>query len=48
MYLAEVEDFIEAVEKNYKPMNSGEEALKNFEIIQAAYRSQKTGKVVKL
>jgi predicted dehydrogenase len=46
MYLAEVEDFIDAVEKKRKPMNSGEEALKNFRIIQAAYRSQKTGKVV--
>jgi predicted dehydrogenase len=48
MYMAEVEDFIDAVEKGRKPMNSGEEALKNFRIIQAAYTSQKTGKVVKL
>jgi predicted dehydrogenase len=48
MYLAEVEDFIDAVEKKRKPMNSGEEALRNFQVIQAAYRSQKTGKVVKL
>jgi predicted dehydrogenase len=48
MYLAEVEDFIDAVEKKRRPMNSGEEALRNFQIIQAAYRSQKTGKVVKL
>jgi predicted dehydrogenase len=48
MYMAEVEDFIDAVGKKRKPMNSGEEALKNFAVIQAAYRSQKTGKVVKL
>jgi predicted dehydrogenase len=44
MYLAEVEDFIDAVENRRKPMNSGQEALKNFQIIQAAYRSQRTGK----
>lgn len=48
MYLAEVEDFIDAVEKKRKPMNSGEEALKNFLVIQAAYKSQKTGKTIKL
>jgi predicted dehydrogenase len=48
MYLAEVEDFIDAVEKKRMPMNSGKEALRNFQIIQAAYRSQKTGKVIKL
>jgi predicted dehydrogenase len=48
MYLAEVEDFIDAVEKKRRPMNSGEEALRNYQIIQAAYRSQKTGRVVKL
>jgi len=48
MYMAEVEDFIDAVENKRKPMNSGEEALKNFGIIQAAYKSQKTGKAVKV
>jgi predicted dehydrogenase len=48
MYLAEVEDFIDAVEKKRKPMNSGEEALENFLVIQAAYKSQKTGKTIKL
>jgi predicted dehydrogenase len=48
MYMAEVEDFIDSVENKRKPMNSGEEALKNFAIIQAAYKSQKTGKVVKV
>ncbi len=46
--MAEVEDFIDAVEKNRNPMNSGEEALKNFKIIQAAYLSQKKGKVVRV
>lgn len=48
MYMAEVDDFVDAVEKKRKPMNSGAEALKNFSIIQAAYKSQKTGKVVKV
>jgi predicted dehydrogenase len=48
MYMAEVEDFIDAVENKRTPMNSGEEALKNFDIIQAAYKSQKTGRVVKV
>ena len=48
MYMAEVEDFIDAVEKNRKPMNSGEEALKNFKIILAAYLSQKKGKAVRV
>ncbi len=48
MYMAEVEDFIDAVENNREPMNSGEEALENFRVIYAAYRSQETGKIVKL
>lgn len=48
MYMAEVEDFIDAVENSRKPMNSGEEALKNFKIIQAAYLSRKKGKVVRV
>jgi len=48
MYLAEVEDFIDAVKKKRKPMNSGEEALKNLKIILAAYESQKKGKTIHL
>ena len=48
MYMAEVEDFIDAVEKRRTPMNSGEEALKNFRIILAAYKSQKTGRAVRM
>ncbi len=48
MYRAEVEDFIDAVEKKRSPMNSGEEALKNFKIIQAAYKSQKKGMVIRV
>lgn len=48
MYLAEVEDFVESIKNKRKPMNSGEEALKNFKIILAAYKSQKTGKSVKV
>lgn len=46
MYTAEVEDFVDAIEKKRAPMNNGEEALRNFRIILAAYRSQKTGKAV--
>ena len=48
MYMAEAEDLINAVENKEKPMNSGEEGLINFKIIQAAYESQKKGKVVKV
>jgi predicted dehydrogenase len=47
MYLAEVEDFMDAIERKRTPMNSGEEALKNFLVIQAAYESQKTGRAVR-
>ena len=48
LYQAEVEDFIDAVESRRKPMNSGEEALKDMIVIEAAYNSQKTGKVIKI
>jgi predicted dehydrogenase len=48
MYTAEVEDFVDAIEKKRAPMNNGEEALRNFRIILAAYRSQKTGKAVRV
>jgi len=46
MYRAEVEDFIDAVKEKRAPMNSGLEALKNFSVIMAAYKSQKTGKAI--
>jgi predicted dehydrogenase len=48
MYLAEVEDFIDAIKKKRKPMNSGEEALRNLQIIIAAYESQRKGRAVKV
>jgi predicted dehydrogenase len=48
MYTAEVDDFADAVERRRTPMNSGEEALRNFRIVLAAYRSQKTGKAVRV
>lgn len=48
MYCAEVEDFVDAVDNNRRPMNSGEEALKNFRIICAAYESQKIGKAIRV
>ncbi len=48
IYQAEVEDFISAIENKTIPMNSGIEALKNIRVIEAAYQSQKSGKVVRI
>jgi len=48
MYRAEFEDFVNAIENEKKPMNSGEEALQDFKIIQAAYESQRKNKVIRL
>jgi predicted dehydrogenase len=48
MYCAEVEDFVDAVKKKRRPMNSGQEALRNFKIICAAYESQKKGKAIRV
>jgi len=48
LYQAEVEDFIDVIKNKRKPMNSGEEALQNIKIIEAAYDSQKSGKVIKV
>jgi len=47
LFRAEVEDFVEAV-KRRKPMNSAEESLKNQYIIEAAYKSQREERIIKL
>ena len=41
-------DFIDAIEQNRDPLISGEKGKKALEIILAIYKSQKTGKPVKL
>ena len=48
MYMAEVEDFVNSVENDITPMNNGEEALKNFKVIRAAYESKKRGKAIRV
>ena len=48
LYQAEVEDFVDAIENKRTPMNSGEEALKDMIVIEAAYKSQREGKVIKV
>ncbi|NOY10367.1 MAG: Gfo/Idh/MocA family oxidoreductase [Spirochaetes bacterium] len=48
LYQSEVEDFIDAIENNRKPMNSGEESLINIKVIEAAYESQKSGKTIRI
>ena len=47
MYRAEVEHFINCVQKDLEPINSGYEATKNLQIVLAAYESSKTGKKIK-
>ena len=48
LFQAEVEDFVDAILNHKKPMNSGEEALKNMIVIEAAYKSQKEGRIIKI
>ena len=40
-------DFIEAIEENREPLVNGVAGLNAVKIILAAYKSQKTGKVIK-
>lgn len=47
-YKAEIEGFCKAIETGCKEPVSGEDALWNLKLMQAAYESAKTGKVVKL
>ncbi len=44
----QIEDFINAVKEDRKPFVDGEEGKKSLEIIQAIYRSARTGKTVRL
>ncbi|OGS21690.1 MAG: hypothetical protein A3J83_02095 [Elusimicrobia bacterium RIFOXYA2_FULL_40_6] len=48
IYQSQIEHFCEAIEKNRNPLISGEDGLWNLKIMLAAYKSAKTGKVVKL
>jgi predicted dehydrogenase len=46
MYDAQLKYFVECVEKNRKPVPGGLEGLTNMKVVDAAYKSSKTGKVV--
>ncbi|MCD6318155.1 Gfo/Idh/MocA family oxidoreductase [Candidatus Aerophobetes bacterium] len=48
VYQAEFEHFAQCIQKNTPPLISGEDGLKNIQIIQAAYASAKEGKIVKI
>jgi UDP-N-acetylglucosamine 3-dehydrogenase len=39
-YLNEVQHFVDSIEKNEQPLSSGEDALKDIEVIEAAYANQ--------
>jgi predicted dehydrogenase len=47
-YLAEIEEFSNAIIENRKPKNDYKVGLKNQKIIAACYKSAKTGKVINL
>jgi len=47
-YVAEVKNFIQSIEGKEKPLVAGEEAKHVLEIIEAAKRSSKIGKIIKL
>lgn len=48
IYRAEIEHFADCILKDLEPINSGEEATKNQQVVCAAYESAKTGRVVHL
>jgi len=48
MYCAEIEAFAAAVETDSEPPVSGEEGLWSMKVLEAAYRSARTGQVVEL
>jgi len=48
LFRAEVEDFVEAIKNKRKPVKGAEESLKNQYIIEAAYKSQREERTVKL
>jgi predicted dehydrogenase len=48
MYDAQLKYFVECVEKNRTPVPGGLEGLTNMKVVDAAYHSSKTGKVVNI
>ncbi|MBE3119542.1 MAG: gfo/Idh/MocA family oxidoreductase, partial [Candidatus Atribacteria bacterium] len=48
MYDAQMAHFIQSVTKKTNPFPGGEEGLVNMKVVDAAYRSARTGKVVKI
>ncbi|MCC7519964.1 MAG: Gfo/Idh/MocA family oxidoreductase [Verrucomicrobiae bacterium] len=47
-YLAEIEDFSDAILKNRKPLATAEEALWNLKVCLAVYRAARTGRAVEV
>jgi len=48
LYDAQLKYFVECIEKNEKPIPGGMEGLMNMKIVDAAYESSRTGKVVEI
>jgi UDP-N-acetylglucosamine 3-dehydrogenase len=44
----ELEDFLDAIKKKRKPLATGRDAMETLRVAEAALRSQRQGKVVKL
>ncbi len=47
-YRAEIEHFVDCIERDLEPVNNGEHALHNLKLVQAAYEAARTGKVVEV
>ncbi len=45
-YWAEIEHFVDCIEKGIEPLNNGEHALHNLKLVLAAYEAARTGRVV--
>jgi predicted dehydrogenase len=48
MYNAQMAHFIECIRKDKTPVPGGLEGLMNMKVVDAAYKSSKTGKVVEI
>ena len=48
MYDAQIAYFVECIRKNKTPNPGGAEGMMNMKVVEAAYKSSKTGKVVKI
>lgn len=48
LYRAGVEHFVKCIKENRQPINSGYEAIRDLEVVLAAYESSKLGKTIKL